>query len=276
MLGGVAPARPSARWDPFRPVDMLTSLWSFRPSSPVGMGTGAGIQSLFETLRKLVVGRRITVQLTGDEVTIKVTEFDARLDVRSLSVGQLNDVHIAGEDISWNGRKLERATAVLRNAHLRPISPPVLVAAPVEVSLEVPTAMIEDLLARAAPQLVGEVAPDGIAILHLARKPTVGGLEVTPRLDGSTLWLQPRSLLVRSKRWALPHRVPAYPVRLPEFPHGLRITGVDLATDVVHLSGELPEWRMEMPRSRLEKIITQLDVAGRQPTVTWWGARAPE
>ncbi len=268
----VAPPRAGAQWDPFRPVDMLTSLWSFGPSSPVGMGTGAGYRTLFETLRKLVIGRRITLKVQGGEVTMKVTGFDAPLDPRSLSVGQLDDAHIAVEDIYWKGRRLERASAVLRNVHLRPTGPPVLVAAPVELTLELPTDVVNEFVARAVPRLAGDVGPHGIAQLRWARHPTVGRLEVAPRLDGSTLWLQPRTLAVRSKRWALPHRTPGYPIRLPELPSGLRFTSVALVNDAVQLSGTLPEWRMELPRTRLEDMITQLNVVDRQPTLNWWGA----
>jgi predicted NBD/HSP70 family sugar kinase len=61
----------------------------------------------------------------------------------------------------------------------------------------------------------------------------------------------------------LPARTPAYPVHLPELPHGLVLTAITFAPDVVCVSGTLPEWRMDMPRKRLEDIIGQLSVVGR-------------
>ena len=117
--------------------------------------------------------------------------------------------------------RLDRATAVLRNVHLRAGTPPVLVAAPVELSLELPAGTLDDLFRVAAPRLAGEIGPDGIARLRLARRPAVGHLEVDVNLDGSTLWLKPRALVLRRKRLRLPGRTPAYRVRLPELPHGL-------------------------------------------------------
>jgi hypothetical protein len=114
----------------------------------------------------------------------------------------------------------------------------------------------------AAPRLSGEVGPDGVARLRLARRPKVGHLEVDAELDGSTLWLRPRGLVLRSSRWTLPTRTPAYPVRLPELPHGLQLTAVTFAPDTVCLSGTLPEWHMDVPRKRLEDIINQLSVVG--------------
>ncbi|MDT5208126.1 MAG: hypothetical protein QOF67_541 [Mycobacterium sp.] len=254
--------RPLRRFDPFRPIDMLTSLWSSAAVAPVTTGAAAAYRTLFMTVRRLVVGRRLAVRLDDGDLTLTVTEFDSRLDVRGLSVGQLNDVRLAARDISWHGSRFDRATAVMHNVHMKPTSPPMLVAAPVELTLEVPAPVLDDLFLWAAPRLSGEVGADGIARLRMARRPQFGHVEVDARLDGSTLWLRPCGLVVRNSRWRLPARTPAYPVHLPELPHGLVLTGISFAPDVVCLSGTLPEWRMDVPRKRLEDIISQLSVVG--------------
>ena len=167
-------SRPLRRWDPFRPLDMLASLWSTAAVAPVSSGAAVAYRTLFMTLRRLVVGRRLTVRLDEGDITLTVTEFDSRLDVRGLSVGQLNDVRLAARDIRWDGNRLDRATAVLHNVHLRAGTPPVLVAAPVELSLELPADTLDDLFRLAAPRLAGEIGPDGIARLRLARRPAAG------------------------------------------------------------------------------------------------------
>jgi hypothetical protein len=156
----------------------------------------------------------------------------------------------------------------LHNVHIRPSAPPVLVAAPVELTLEVPTALLDDLFRWAAPRLSGEVGPDGIARLRLSRRPLLGHLEVDARLDGSTLWLKPRVLVIRQSRLRLPARTPAYPVHLPELPHGLVLTAITFAPDTVCVSGTLPEWRIDLPRKRLEDIISQLSVVGMPLNLT--------
>lgn len=253
---------PLRRFDPFRPIDMLSSLWSTAAVGPVSSGAAMAYRTLFTTVRRLVVGRRLAIRLDNGELTLTVTEFDSRLDVRGLAVGQLNDVRIAARDICWQGNEFEHATAVLHNVHMRPTVPPVLVAAPVDLTLEVPTAALHDLFRWAAPRLAGEVGGDGIARLRMARRPLLGHLEVDARLDGSTLWLRPRVAVLRRSRWTLPAITPAYPVRLPELPHGLRLTGIAFAPDAVHLSASVAEWQMDMPRSRLEDILGQLSVAG--------------
>jgi hypothetical protein len=259
--------RPLRRFDPFRPIDMLTALWS-SAAVPVNTGAAAAYRTLFMTVRRLVVGRRLTVNLDGGALTLTITEFESRLDMRGLSVGQLNDVRLTARDIDWEGSHFDHASAVLHNVHLRPAAPPVLVAAPVELTLDVPTAVLDDVLQWAAPRLSGEIGVDGVARLRLSRRPLLGHLEVDAELDGSTLWLKPRHLTVRRSRWRLPARTPAYRVRLPALPHNLRLTGVTFAPGCVSLAGTVPEWRMELPRKLLEDIIAQLSVVGSPLNLT--------
>ena len=227
------------------------------------------------TLRRLVAGRRLTVRLDEGDITLTVTEFDSRLDVRGLSAGQLDDVRLAACDIRWDGNRLDRAAAVLHNVYLRAGTPPVLVAAPVELSLELPADTLDNLFRLAAPRLAGEIGPDGIARLRLARRPAMGHLEIDVNLDGSTLRLKPRGLVLRRKRLPLPGRTPAYRVRLPELPHGLALTDISIAPDVLILSGSLPEWHVNVPRRRLEDVISQLSVVGRPLNLTRLGRDWP-
>lgn len=254
---------PLRRFDQFRPIDMLTALWSSAAVAPVSSGAAMAYRTLFLTVRRLVVGRRLSVRLDDGDMRLTVTEFDSRLDVRALSVGQLNDVRLAARDIKWNGAEFDHATVVLHNVHMRPTAPPVLVAAPVELTLEVPEPVLENVFRSAAPRLSGAVGADGVARLRLARRPAAGHLEVDARMDGSTLWLKPRCLAFGRRRWPLPERTPAYPVRLPELPHGVYLTGISFAPGVVRLSASVAEWRTDLPLTRLEDIISQLSAVGR-------------
>jgi len=244
-------------WDPFRPFVGLANT-----------GVFAAHLTAFITLRQLVLGRRLAVRLDTGELVLTLVEFDSRVGMRGLAVGQLNDVRLVADQVRWNQHRFGRAVAVLHNVQLRPSVPPVLVAAPVELTLDVPARSLDELFRWAAPRLSGEVGPDGVARLRFANRREAGHVEVEARLDGSTLWLKPTAI-TRRRRWKLPVRTPAYRVQLPPLPHGLQLTGVEFDADVVRLRGTLPEWRTELPRTRLDDMINQLSVVGRPLDLIW-------
>ena len=145
----MANSGPFPSWDSFPNWDALSSFWSSTAGSAFTSGPAAAYKSLFDTLRKQVVGRRMTVKLTSGEMTLTVTAIDADLDMRSLSVGQLNTVSISAADIVWNGWQFDRATAVLHNVHIKPSNTPVLVAAPLDLTIEMSTKALDKLIDRA-------------------------------------------------------------------------------------------------------------------------------
>ena len=238
-------------WDLLRPLDVLSSVWSSAAAlPPVSSGAAVAYRTLFMTVKRVVVGRTLNLRLDSGEMTLTVTEFDSRLDVRRLAVGQLNDVRLAAADIRWEKRNFTAATLVLHNVHVRPGVLPVLVAAPVEVMLEMPSDALDAVFRSFFPRLTGQVDDDGVARLRLSRRPALGSLEVGVAVDGTRLWLHPRAVALRGRRWRLPRRVPSYPVELPELAGGLTLTGLSFGPQSVRLSGSLPEWRAEVPLIR--------------------------
>jgi LmeA-like phospholipid-binding len=207
------------------------------------------------TLSRLVMGRTLTVRRPDGDITMKVAEFESRLDVFRLAVGRLDDIRLTVSDISWETTGFERATVRLRNVQLLPGAPPVVVAAPVEVSLDVPTSALEHLLLAAAPKVGGQIGPDGVARMHWARRPAMGHVEVDAELDGEVLRLKPRAVTVGRRRWALPARTPARRVRLPLLPHGLTLTKVEFEPGLLRISGTMPQWRLPVSRRRLEDLL---------------------
>jgi len=260
------------RWDLLRPLDMLSSLWSTAATlPPVSSGAAVAYRTLFMTLRRLMVGRTLTVRLDTGDMVLTVTEFDSHLDVRRLAVGQLNDVRLTATDISWEDQAFERATLLLHNVHLRPGAPPVLVAAPVDVTLDMSSHVLDDVLRDVLPRWSGHVGDDGVARLRWARRPRLGNVEVDATVDGSTLWLHPRVLALGRRRWRLPPRAPSYPVPLPELASGLTLTSLRFGPNTLHLTGRLPEWRAEVPRATVEDILSQLSAVGRPLNLSRFG-----
>ncbi|CAM4162280.1 hypothetical protein MB901379_01195 [Mycobacterium basiliense] len=272
----MSPKVPFLRWDdPFRALDVLASLWSSTGLPSVGAGAAHAVampyRTLFTTLQQLLVGKEVTVRIGDRDVLLTVTELDSALDPQGLAVGQLGEVRVAARDIRWDGQHLHSAVAVLRNVHIRPGVPPVVVAAPVELSSTLPAAVFEEVLQQVAPQLRSELSEDGIARLRWARRPGWGGLEVDADVVGATLWLRPRAVVTGQRRWTLPGRTPSYRVPLPDLPQGLLITDVTLGVDSLELSALLPEWRMDLPMRYLEDLITRLSQGALSFTwPSWW------
>lgn len=259
----MSPKVPFLRWDdPFRALEMLGSLWSSTGLQSVSAGAAQAVampyRTLFMTLQQLLVGKEVTVRMGDQDVVLTVTELDSALDPQGLAVGQLGEVRVAARDVSWDEQRLQSAVAVLRNVHIRPGVPPMVVAAPVELSSVLPAAIFDEVLQQVAPQLRSELSEDGTARLRWSRRPGWGGLEVDADVVGTTLWLRPRAVMTGRRRWSLPARMPAYQVPLPPLPHGLLITHVNLGLDALQLSALLPEWRMELPLRHLEDLITRL------------------
>lgn len=262
--------------DLLRPIDLLTMLWSSSAAlPPVAAGAAAAYRTLFVTVRRLVVGRRLSVRLDRGDITLTVAEFDSRLDLAALAVGQLDNVRFVATDLRWDDNRLNRAVVTMHNVHVRPGVPPVMVAAPVHMSLDVPAAVLDELLRWVTPKVAGEVDADAVARLRWARRPMLGGVEVDARLDGAALRLKPRGLALRRRRWSLPAWLPEYRIALPELPHGLRLTGVSLGPGSVRLTGTLPEWRMDMPWASVEDVLSQLNSMGRTLNLTAIRWRSP-
>jgi hypothetical protein len=254
---GLVP-RFSPGWDPFRSRERLTSLWSSAAVPTVTTGAAIAYRTLFQTMRRLVVGRDLTVHLNGNDLTLTVTEFDFRLEMRGLALGQMGDVLVVAQDVVWREYRFTQAMAVASNVHFRPGATSEVVAAPVELSLMLPADVLKELVAQASPQFIAEIGNDGVVRLRWARRPNWGHLEVDIRIVGTALWLQPQALVVSGRRMGLPTRLPIYPIELPDLPKGLLITKVDVRPGAVLLYGLLPEWHIDLPLSRLEDIVAQL------------------
>lgn len=253
--------------DSLRPLDLLANT-----------GVAAAYKTMFGTMRRLVVGRRLSIRVGSPEpgtLVLTITRFSSTLALHGLLRHGHHDVRLEARDITWRDVAFDRAQVTLHDLHFRgSLRPRELVAAPVELTVEVPAPALDEVFRWAAPRLAGDVGPDGVARLHFANRRGSGHVEVDVRLEASTLWITPRAV-VRRRRWPLPARTPSYRVAIPELPHGLELTSVDFAPGVVRLTGTLPEWRAEMPRTRLEDIVGQLSVVGRPLTLIWSSASAP-
>ena len=239
-------------------------------------GVASAYAAMFLAVRPLVVGRRMTVRVDGDALALTVTRFGlrspsgSRWALRRLVTGRHNDVVLEARDVVWGGHEVRRVNAVLHGLHVRGgLRPTELVAATVEVVVEVPAPTLDGLFRWAAPRLAGDVDEDGVARLHFAKRRGSGHVEVDARVEGTTLLVTPRAVVRRGRRWPLPARTPSYRVRIPELPHGLRLTSVEFAPGLVRLNGCVVDWRLDVSRTRPEDVIGRLGVVARPLRLLW-------
>jgi hypothetical protein len=228
----------------------MTAVWSAASLlPPVSTGAVAAYQTLFLTVRRVVLGRRLTMHVAGGDLTMTIAEVSL-LDPQLLARGRL-DVRLTATDIRWGKSEFEHATAALRKIQLRRGSPPVMTAAPVELTLAVPSTTLDGLLRSANPGWSGEIDGDGVARLRFARRPAWGSLEVDAQLDRAEgdvgLRLTPRALSIGRRRWDLPAWTPGRRVALPLLPPELSLTGVQFEPCQVRLHAALPLWSMAVP-----------------------------
>jgi hypothetical protein len=240
---------------------MFSGLWQ---SSVMPMTTGfaSGYAALLSAVRHLVIGRELTVTLSGRPVAFTATSFDAPAEATALSVGQLGDVAAAATDVSFDGYRLSNVNVVLRNAHIKPGPSPRLVAAPVIVEAELPEHMVKALVRSATESLRVEVGEDGVGRLRWARFSRLGWLEVDAAITGTTLHVVPRRLVVFGRQWSLPRWVPRYAFAMPTLA-GMFLTGIAIRPGSILLSATLPEWTLDIPRPKWDDVVGQLGSPNR-------------
>lgn len=270
------PTMPGWDWsDPFGLRDFSGAGWPVGSPGMTGVGAAATpYRALFAALQKRLVGREINTRVGGHDVALTVTGFDSPLDPLGLTVGQFGEVRVAARDLCWDGHRFERASALLHNAHLRPGMPTTLIAAPVDLSVTLPAAVIDEMLQQRVPRLSGAACADDTVRVHWRRRPDWGALDVGVELSGSTLWLRARALSTRGRRWGLSDRIPAYPVRLPAPPGQLVVTGASLHPDSLEITGLLPQWQVELPMTDIEDVITRLSQKTGPFNFRWPGSRS--
>jgi hypothetical protein len=249
-------------WDPFGSRDKFVAMWTSSGIPTLGASADAGYRAVFATIRRAVVGRTLKVDISeGRPLTLSITKMDSDLELLGLAVGQFGDVAVEANDIGWDGYRCAHAAATLRNLHFRP-STQSLVAAPVELNIQLPSDLVESLLGRTVSNVGGTIGADAIARLHWRRHPGWGHLEVDIDVRAAAVRLKPRALVVRQRRWTLPAWIPAYTLAMPDLPLGLVVKSLVPRPCSLLVSAVLPEWRTSLPSQRLEDIVSQYGPGG--------------
>ena len=196
------------------------------------------LQFVVDGLRKVLVGRRVTLGSGRNRVTFTLSSLDASIGHAAAATGQVDDVSIVAENVVWRSHPIASVSARLHNVHHRLGDRPVLVSAPVDVSLLLTDEVVGAFIARHHPAMTVEISQAGRIHLRHTRRPQWGYVEVRPAIEYGALVVRPTGVGRGVRRWHFGRPIVAMRPKVT-LPDGMRLIGVE-----VHAS------RCRGPRSR--------------------------
>jgi hypothetical protein len=163
----------TSRWDPFGLRHLLLPSAAqvaqvAQVAGPLAMHAGnlsmlggrTALQGLLGVVRARLVGRRLTFGSGADALTLTLEDVGADADPLLLAVGQLGEVTLTAKQVQWREFEFDSARATARNAHTRPGTRPLLIAAPVDLVVTVSDAQLSHLVAERSPRVELQITED--------------------------------------------------------------------------------------------------------------------
>jgi len=200
---------------------------------------------MFDLLRSRLVGKAVSFGDGQNTVGFTLTSLDASVGQMAAVTGQVDDVSLRADRVTWRSFRFERVSVRLGNYHTRFGVRPVVVAAPIDVSAVLTGEALDAVLAGAVPTCRCEITPAGELRLHWSRRPRWGYVQVMPDVEDGCLVLRPRAAGRGKRAWRLPRwPVPFRPgLRLPDT---VRFTGVELVPGALVAHLRVDAWRLDV------------------------------
>lgn len=229
----------------------IADLYGFSPASTV--------RELLGLVESQLRGRRLQLAVGEAEVELTIEELASDTPPLGPPLGQFGHLQIRAADVSWDGGHLSALTVRLRNLHVQPGDPPLLVAAPIEVEAVINQDDLDGLLGEHAPGVRVELV-DGEVRARVAGREGLGHLAIDIAAEGSQLVLRPRSAAFgKAPPLRLPGRfLPSLKVDAAAVVPDLLVVGVEVEESTVIVRGVIPERRVPAGATRLDGIIKRL------------------
>jgi hypothetical protein len=254
LVDAVRSWTPSARVPPSLAEAMrpAAELFGFAPAT-VG-------KELIDAAASRLVGRSITINAGDTDVELVLRLLQLERPPIGLMIGQLGDVALEAEDVGFSGVRVGRLRLDVRNLHVQPgLQSASVVAAPIRVRAELDHDVISDAVSRWNARVIVELHDGGVARAFLAGRRDWGHVDVVPRVDGRTLFLEPQNVTVRTWKLAsLIRRLPPLRIGLPNAIAAAHIKNVDVEDGRVVLDGVYEEWRWELSPKQLDELRRQV------------------
>ncbi len=246
LLTGQPDEGPDPWWDPM-------GVWQEAAQSFADLGADPGLpvagprnalQALVDGLRAGLVGRPAAVGKGARRVAFTLSSLEASVGHMAAAAGQADGVSLSAENVEFRSYQFVSVSARLSNVHTRMRARPVLVSAPIDVSLTMTSEQLSAWLANLVPGVAVEIDDAGRLFVRRAGRPHWGYVEVRPAVEKGGLVVRPTAIGRGERLWRLKRQlVPARPeVPLPDW---VRITGVDLHPDRLEVHLRVDEWRLD-------------------------------
>jgi hypothetical protein len=217
-------------------------------------------KEIIEAATSRLVGRSITVQADGRDVTLVLRLLRLVRPPVGLVVGQLGDVEMEADDVEGPDIRISHLRLHVGNVHVQPgLTASTLVAAPIRARAVISQGEIENAIARRSSRVEVDLR-DGSARAYLAGRREWGHVDVVPRIEGRTLLLEPDAVSVR--RWdrlsVLARRLPPLRVALPRTAADVHVTDVTVEQGRVVVDGVYEEWRQEVTPVQLDQLVRRV------------------
>jgi hypothetical protein len=245
-MTGTFDESPGSRWDFFRMWQhMARPLAELAADEGLPMwGTRAPLQALLDGVRSSLVGRPLVMGAEDRRVALTLTSLDASLDPVAAAVGQVEDVTLAAENVQWRTYQFTAASATLRNVHTRWGARPLLVCAPVDLTMSMAGERLASMLVERTSSVQLDISDEGRMRLALARRPNWGWVEFRPVVERGCLVVRPTGLARAKRRWQFKRQMPAFRLKVL-LPDAMRIVGLEVRSNRLDVQLRIDEWRLD-------------------------------
>ena len=229
----------------------IVDLFGFAPASVA--------EELILAAASQLVGEPLTLQVGDTEIALVLRRLQPDPQPMGLMIGQLGNVEIDADDVVVGDVRIAHLHLVVRNLHIQPgVGTATFVAAPVGVRAILDQEVVATAVARRTPYVEVEL-DDHCARARLRGRRDWGHVDLTPRIEGRTLVLEPTEATLR--RWdvtSVARRLPALRLALPQAVSTAHLTDVGIEDGHLVVSGTCEEWRTEVGPAELDDLRRRL------------------
>ncbi|HEX7132765.1 MAG TPA: hypothetical protein VF228_09325 [Iamia sp.] len=230
----------------------VVDLFGFAPASLA--------EELILAAASRLVGEPLTLQVGDTEIALVLRRLQPDPQPLGLMIGQLGDVEIDADDVVAGDVRIAHLHLVVRNLHVQPgVGVATFVAAPIAVRATLDQEVVATAVARRTPHVEVELGDGPFARARLRGRPDWGHVDLTPRIEGRTLVLEPREATLR--RWdvtSVARRLPPIRLALPPAAATAHLTDVGIEDGHLVVDGTYEEWRTEVGPVELEDLRRRL------------------